>query len=72
MPGTGWVPNRPDYRDKLLCRDRRAAEKAAEKPTAKGRMLEVESRGQLGSCTANALAGNLEFLEKKAGKKATI
>ena len=27
----------------------------------------VEDQGQLGSCTANALVGNLEFLERKAG-----
>jgi C1A family cysteine protease len=28
----------------------------------------VENQGQLGSCTANALVGNLEFLETKAGQ----
>jgi len=26
----------------------------------------VEDQGQLGSCTANALAGNIEFLDKEA------
>ena len=28
----------------------------------------MEDQGQLGSCTANALAGNLEFLRKKAAR----
>ena len=31
----------------------------------------VEDQGQLGSCTANALVGNLEFLERKAGHTVT-
>jgi len=31
----------------------------------------VEDQGQLGSCTANALVGNLEFLEKKGGHTVT-
>ncbi len=29
----------------------------------------VEDQGQMGSCTANALVGNLEFLEKAKGEK---
>jgi len=29
----------------------------------------VEDQGQMGSCTANALVGNLEFLEKVQGEK---
>ena len=32
----------------------------------------IEDQGQLGSCTANALAGALQFLEKQSGKAVTL
>ena len=56
----GWKPDVPDHRDKVF------------KPTFIGRLPKkvdlrsqcspIEDQGQLGSCTANALVGNLEFL----------
>ena len=63
----GWTPDRPDHRDKLY------AAIAAPPPTLppsvdlRAKCSPVENQGQLGSCTANALVGSLEFLEKKAG-----
>ena len=60
----GWIPDVPDQRDFLY---------AAIKP-AKRRFLDVdlrkycssiEDQGNLGSCTAQALAGNIEFLDNK-------
>ena len=32
---------------------------------------DVEDQGKLGSCTANAIVGNLEFLEKQGGQPFT-
>jgi C1A family cysteine protease len=62
----GWVPDVPDFRDypfKLL---------KTKKPTKLPASVDlrptcspVEDQGNLGSCTANALAGAVEFLEKK-------
>jgi len=63
----GWTPDRPDHRDQLY------AAIAAPPPVLppavdlRAQCSPVENQGQLGSCTANALVGNLEFLEKKAG-----
>ncbi|MGD0335688.1 MAG: C1 family peptidase [Candidatus Omnitrophota bacterium] len=60
----GWIPDIPDQRDFLY---------SAIKPKLKiPRKIDlrrycslVEQQGNLGSCTACALAGNLEFLDKR-------
>ena len=67
----GWVPDRPDYRDKLYAAIAAPPKKLPTKVDLSKTCSHVENQGQLGSCTANALVGNLEFLEKKAGRKAT-
>jgi C1A family cysteine protease len=66
----GWVPDRPDHRDQLYSAI--AAPPATLPPSVDLRATcsPVENQGQLGSCTANALVGSLEFLEAKAGKQA--
>ena len=67
----GWRPDLPDFRDSMY------ATVAAPPPTLPPRIdlrplcSPVEDQGPLGSCTANALVGNLEFLEKKAGRPPT-
>jgi len=63
----GWVPDRPDYRDKLYSAIAAPPKKLPPKVDLSADCSPVEDQGQLGSCTANALVGNLEFLEKKAG-----
>ena len=67
----GWVPDRPDYRDKLYTTIAAPPKKLPKKVDLRHNCSGVEDQGQLGSCTANALAGNLEFLEKKAGRTVT-
>jgi C1A family cysteine protease len=61
----GWVPDRPDQRDYLY-----KAIKPAVRLPGKVDLREfcsiVENQESLGSCTANALAGNLEYLDHKA------
>ncbi|MGA9365506.1 MAG: C1 family peptidase [Bacteroidota bacterium] len=63
----GWVPDRPDHRDKLYAAIAAPPKKLPTKVDLRAGCSPVENQGQLGSCTANALVGNLEFLEKKAG-----
>lgn len=69
----GWLPDMPDYRDYKLSvpLPPSSAPPLPERvdlrqPTAgfKG-FSKVEDQGQLGSCTANAIVGILEYLEKR-------
>ena len=67
----GWVPDRPDYRDKIYTAIAAPPKKLPKKVDLRRGCSRVEDQGQLGSCTANALVGNLEFLERKAGHRVT-
>lgn len=61
----GWIPDRPDHRD--LKYDRGVVTMAALPVTAdlRGKCPAVYDQGDIGSCTANALAGNFHFDELK-------
>jgi C1A family cysteine protease len=61
----GWVPDVPDQRDYLLSAVLRVPAKIPASVDLSKTCSKVEDQGALGSCTANALAGALEFLEKK-------
>jgi C1A family cysteine protease len=65
--GYGWVPDLPDHRDMLYSAVRQIPAKLPPKVDLRPQCSPVEDQGQLGSCTGNALAGALEFLEKKDG-----
>jgi C1A family cysteine protease len=67
----GWVPDRPDFRDKLYAAVAAPPKTLPPKVDLSAGCSPVEDQGQLGSCTANALVGNLEFLELKAGHTVT-
>jgi len=67
----GWVPDRPDHRDQLYAAIAAPPRKLPPAVDLRATCSPVENQGQLGSCTANALVGNLEFLERKAGKTVT-
>ncbi len=60
----GWVPDRPDQRDYLYSAIRPVVRlpKAAD---LREFCSVVEDQEALGSCTANALAGNLEYLDHR-------
>lgn len=62
----GWLPDRPDFRDYRYSTIRPKAKALPKSVNLKNKMSPVEDQGQLGSCTANAAAGALEFLEIKA------
>lgn len=63
----GWTPDRPDQRDKLYSAIATPPRKLPVAVDLRPGCSPVEDQGQLGSCTANALVGSLEFLEIKAG-----
>jgi C1A family cysteine protease len=67
----GWTPDRPDHRDRLYSAIAKPPKKLPVSVDLRPLCSGVENQGELGSCTANALVGNLEFLEKKAAKPAT-
>jgi C1A family cysteine protease len=63
----GWLPDLPDHRDLLYAALAPKLARLPEKVDLRKRCSPIESQGRLGSCTANALAGALEFLELKHG-----
>jgi C1A family cysteine protease len=69
--GYGWVPDLPDQRDYLYRAIRPAPTVLPHDVDLRPTCSPVEDQGNLGSCTANALVGALEFLEKKNGKQVT-
>src|SRR5271157_81551 len=68
MSKYGWIKDRPDFRDHLYRRP--AGLLAAPLPESvdlRAQCPPVYDQGQLGSCTANAIAGALEFDRIKEG-----
>ncbi|MDE1886319.1 MAG: C1 family peptidase [Xanthomonadaceae bacterium] len=61
----GWIPDLPDQRDHLYAMVHAVPRKLPAKVDLRAQCPAIENQGQLGSCTANALAGALEFLERK-------
>ena len=60
----GWTPDVPDRRDYLYSAIRRRL-RLAPSVDLREHCSAVENQGRLGSCTANALTGNLEFLDNR-------
>lgn len=58
------MPDIPDQRDYLYSAIRPVI-RLPKKVDLRGSCSVIEDQGRLGSCTAQALAGNLEFLDKK-------
>ena len=67
----GWVPDLPDHRDFLFAARHALPARLPVSVDLRPTCSPVEDQGQLGSCTANALAGALEFLEDKDGIRFT-
>ena len=66
----GWLPDRPDQRDRLYAAIARPPRRLPRAVDLRALCSRIEDQKALGSCTANALVGNLEFLEQKAGRSA--
>jgi C1A family cysteine protease len=63
----GWLPDLPDHRDFFFSAIAPRLAALPRKIDMRSKCSPVEDQGQLGSCTANALVGALEFLELKDG-----
>lgn len=63
----GWVPDIPDRRDYPYYKIMPAVKLPKKVDLREKEFSPVENQGQLGSCTANALAGNLEFIDIQNG-----
>jgi C1A family cysteine protease len=61
----GWLPDIPDNRDYMYGAVRKVPKTLPAKVDLRKGCSTVEDQKDLGSCTANALAGALEFLMKK-------
>jgi len=61
----GWIPDVPDQRDFLYGTVRPAVITLPPHVDLRPTCSSVEDQGNLGSCTGNALAGAIEFLERK-------
>jgi C1A family cysteine protease len=65
--GYGWVPDLPDHRDKLYGAVHAPPAQLPPRVNLRARCSPVENQANLGSCTGNALAGAVEFLERNDG-----
>lgn len=61
----GWIPDLPDHRDLMYGAVRPVPSSLPSRIDLREHCSPVENQGDLGSCTANALVGALEFLEVK-------
>jgi len=59
----GWLPDLPDARDWVFAA--RPPRRLPARADLRGGCSPVEDQGKLGSCTAQALAGALEYLERR-------
>ena len=64
----GWKPDLPDQRDFSYSAPHAIAAALPSKMDLRPGCPKVYDQGQLGSCTANAIAGAIEFDQKKLGK----
>jgi len=68
IKGYGWTPDLPDGRDLVYAAPVETVEKLPVKVDLRKRCPDVYNQGQLGSCTANAIGGALEFDQMKQGE----
>jgi C1A family cysteine protease len=64
----GWKPDLPDHRDFSYAVPQATAAALPTKIDLRSGCPPVYDQGQLGSCTANAIAGAIEFDQKKQGR----
>jgi C1A family cysteine protease len=70
--GLGWIRDLPDHRDLAYQPPPRLAEALPPKADLRGGFPDCYDQGALGSCTANAIAGALQFLEAKEGERPPV
>jgi len=66
----GWVPDLPDFRDKVLALPEAKTKNLPEKKDLRpAEHFEIYDQGELGSCTANAICAAYHFDQIREGKK---
>jgi len=68
----GWKPDLPDHRDLLYSAPIVALQKLPAKVDLRNGCPPVYDQGKLGSCTANAISGALQFDQKKQKLKSVM
>jgi C1A family cysteine protease len=63
----GWVPDLPDARDFMFVASQAVLNELPRQVDLRDECPAVYDQGQLGSCTANAIGGAFEFMQKKQG-----
>lgn len=66
----GWRPDTPDARDRLYAAIAQPPKRLPRRVDLRSHCSPVETQGLIGSCTAHALVGNLEFLARRSGRRA--
>jgi C1A family cysteine protease len=66
---TGWIPDLPDHRDHLYAASPIAMTKIPASVDLRKACPSVYNQGNLGSCTANAIAAAFEFEQGKQGEQ---
>ena len=69
VKGFGWVPDLPDGRDMLYAAPPQPVAELPAKVDLRKELPPAYDQGELGSCTANAIAGALEFNQVKQKRK---
>src|SRR5438034_11686254 len=64
-PGFGWMPDLPDNRDHLYAAPMAKLVPIPSRVSLRRHCPKVYNQGQIGSCTANAIAAAIEFDRKK-------
>jgi C1A family cysteine protease len=65
----GWIPDIPDNRDKMYSAPPHVVAALPPNVDLRAKCPPVYDQGQLGSCTANAIAAALEFNQMKQGEQ---
>jgi len=70
IPRYGWLPDLPDHRDYLFAAPAEVSGALPAKVDLRAQCPPVYDQGQLGSCTANAIAGAIQFdqIKQKLGQ----
>src|SRR5579885_3552199 len=61
----GWIPDLPDQRDFLFAAPQEVIAALPPRVDLRPQCPPVYDQGQLGSCTANAIAGAIQFTQMK-------
>ena len=72
IKGYGWIPDLPDHRDHLYAAPPPRLSALPPSADLRPECPPVYDQGQLGSCTANAIAGAIEFDQMKQGQTAFV